>query len=354
MKTILGILVHRITDPHRYDPTRKIAIESGFDEVLVYTPPDVNLKQTTIHGYVYVNKEWIKQTEPFPSITYDIGYYNEPALMQKMRQMKRLRSLPLIGYSIGSKWTIHRHLAQARLLRPFLIPTQLANDTRPILNMIQKSHSVMVKPLNGSGGKGIFRITKKEDNYELSDHLQTTPITLSRSELEQRLSKTLRKQRYLVQKWIDIRDKHDCVFDIRAFMQKNRHGQWQMTGIGVRQGKEETMTSNLSGGGQAHHVQPFLRKQYDESTADALYRKLVRLSEYIPPFLERSYNTRLAELGLDLAIDRQQQIWIIEVNIKPGKTLMRKLGHFDTDHEALRAPIEYARFLVDRFHKQRR
>lgn len=170
MKRILGILVHQIKDPHRYEPLRTIAVETGFSDVLVYTPLDVDFKNEMIRGYVYINENWEQNLQPFPSITYDMGYYTEPVLIQKIKRMKDHPNLPFVGYSLGNKWTIQQHLTSSKSLSPFLLPTELAVNERNILSMVNKHQAIMIKPLNGKGGKGILRLTKITSGYMLIEN----------------------------------------------------------------------------------------------------------------------------------------------------------------------------------------
>lgn len=348
LKKILGILVHQIKDPQRYTPLFMLALEAGFQDILVYTPFDVDFKHEMIHGYVYVNGNWEQSLQPFPSITYDIGYYTSSPLIQRTKKIKAHPRLPLVGYGLGNKWTIHKHLTSSKSLKPFLIPTELAQSVTRILAMVQSHTTIMIKPLNGKGGKGIVRLTRTSSGYTLLENDEQREEHVNAEQIRIYLKELLSRGKYLIQKWVDIRDKNGAVYDIRLLMQKNYLGKWQLTGMGVRQGGAEKITSNLTGGGHAFPVQPFLKEQFDEQVAQRLSSKIEKIGWYIPTFLEKSYKKRLVELGLDLAIDRDQHIWIIEVNIKPGKTLMRKLEDFEADQQVLRAPIQYARYLVDR------
>jgi len=353
LKRILGILVHQINDPHRYDPLRAIALETGFHDILVYTPLDINFKAEKIDGYFFNEGNWEKSAQPFPSITYDIGYYSESNLIQKMKKVKEHPRLPLVGYSIGNKWTIQRHLALSKHLRPYLLPTIIVKNPSTIISMVQKHSSIMIKPLNGKGGKGIVRLTKMPAGYTHIEQDQPKEEYYNESEIRHIWEERLKIGKYIAQKWVDIRDKQGLVYDIRVLMQKNHTGRWQLTGMGVRQGESQGITSNLTGGGHAFPVQPFLRQQFQEQAAIDLSTKIEKIGWYIPTFLERTYKRRLVELGLDLAIDRDQRIWIIEVNIKPGKTLMRKISDFEADRQVLRAPVQYAWYLLDRIKNKR-
>lgn len=344
---VLGIMVHQVNDLRRYQPFVTTALEEGFASVIVYTPDDVDLHHPVIRGYVYQLGRWVKQDHPYPSISHDIGYYSGSDTLQKVKAIKAHPQLPFLGYGLGNKWNIHKHLIKSLQLKPYLLPTVPALNTSTVMQMLKKHRAVMLKPLNGSRGKGIMKLSFDEHGYTLEEN-EKLQQHFSEEEFRLTIAGILSKERYLVQKWVDIRDQNGSVFDIRVLMQKNGSARWVLTGMGVRQGSQEKITSNLTGGGQAFPVLPFLKEQFSPSVAKELYSKLEQVSYLIPSFLERSYGKRLVELGLDIAIDRKTKIWIIEVNIKPGRTLWKKISDMEADRISLRHPIQYARYLLDK------
>jgi glutathione synthase/RimK-type ligase-like ATP-grasp enzyme len=343
----LGIMTHKLHDPARYDPYVVVGKEEGFDEIIIFTPEDVNLILRHLHGYTFLGGSWNWVRRPFPTISIDIGYYTRAEQIHTVSRVKVEKSLPFVGYGLGNKWTIQKHLAASPLISPFLLPTELVKSKETILTMVDQYHSVMIKPLNGKGGKGILRLSKKKDGFVLENPTLGVSASLPPSRFIRSLQLLLTSKNYIVQKWIDIRDRDGHVFDVRVLVQKNQHGSWQLTGMGIRQAAKDKITSNLTGGGSAHSVFPFLSKQFGEKKTEEMVKQLEKLSHHIPVHLENSYQKRLVELGLDLAIDRSEQIWVIEVNIKPGRTLWGKIGNKLADDYSLRAPVQYARYLVD-------
>ncbi|HJV46283.1 MAG TPA: YheC/YheD family protein [Bacillota bacterium] len=342
----LGIMTHQIKDLQRFHPYVTVSREEGFDEILVFTPESVDLSRRYIRGFTYRNSCWQRVTRTFPSMSIDIGYYTQVGQIQTVKRIKGTPLLPFVGYGLGNKWTIQKHLMSSPELSPYLLPTAMVKDCRTIFNYMNQYHCIMVKPLNGKGGKGIIKLSKDKTQYIWEETEERTSISLTPSQTHDRLKKLLSTNKYIVQKWIDIRDRDGHIYDIRVLVQKNKFGQWQLTGMGIRQANEEKITSNLSGGGQAHPVFPFLKAQFNEEKARNLIQRLELLAGKIPVHLESSYHKRLVELGLDLAVDHSGDLWVIEVNIKPGRTLWKKIGLEQAADASLRAPIQYALYLL--------
>jgi hypothetical protein len=73
--------------------------------------------------------------------------------------------------------------------------------------------------------------------------------------------------------------------------------------------------------------------------------RLETVSHLIPPFIEKHHGP-LVELGIDVGVDRQGNVWILEVNSKPGRTIFTKTGELDIGKRSVQLPIYYARALL--------
>jgi len=338
-------MTHRISSPSKFHRYHTSAQAEKFDGVIMYTPRDVDVKRQQVSGYVYRDGGWRRRTFGYPRVNIDVGFYSE-ADMSKAIRVKKCSALRFTGYGLGNKCRIQKHLEASDYLQPYLLPTEQASTPQQFASFVRKHGSVMLKPINGWGGKGIIRVTEtKERRYKVQTNGKR-PLDLSASGLLAYVGNLLRHGRHVMQKWIDIRNKDGQVFDIRALMQKNGEGKWQLTGMAVREGKQGSITSNIKSGGNAHGVQAYLEKQFGEEAGQALADSVVELAEYIPPYTEKSYKSRLFELGIDLAVDRSGKLWLIEINIKPGKSIVQRIYGRQAWEKCLRHPFEYARFLA--------
>jgi glutathione synthase/RimK-type ligase-like ATP-grasp enzyme len=150
---------------------------------------------------------------------------------------------------------------------------------------------------------------------------------------------------YIIQPFLHLYSRKGRSFDIRVLMQKNEKGLWMGTGIAVREGAAGSMTSNLHGGGKALPVLPYLSGQFGADQTERITEVLRQLSEMIPPILESHFG-RLGELGIDFGIDTNGDIWLLEVNSKPGRTSIRQAGDPVSAVLASENPLRYARYLL--------
>jgi glutathione synthase/RimK-type ligase-like ATP-grasp enzyme len=337
-------MIH-VRSPELISSYRKFALDVGFDDLIVFTPEDVNLPQRRIYGYKYDKGEWKRAQLPYPTLGYDLGYYTDSATINKVNKIRSKEHFPFLGSYLGNKIMIQRRLLSSPKLKPHLIPTYPYKDLASLLALLQKYETVMLKPVNGMGGQGIIRLSLEKKEILLKKSDETLQFN-SLKQVEEKLKKFTANKKFVVQKWVNISDKKGQVYDIRVLMQKNEKASWTLTGMAVRQGEKDSITSNLKTGGKAYEVYPFLTQQFGQKQADILFNKIKKISLYIPPFLEKRTRRSLFELGLDLCIDQEGHIWILEVNNKPGKTIFNIVSNIEAAEQSVLLPIQYASQVV--------
>lgn len=345
MKTdSFGIMRQQIRTFTYLTKLAKIALESGFRDVKAFTPRDVELKRKRVTAYVYRDDQWTKERCSFPSIIYDIGYYTKSSPLAARIQTRS--GVPFVGYSMGSKWTIQRHLKRFSELRPYLIPTHFLRSARGAMALLKAYPKIMIKPWNSFGGKGIVQMEATSEGYIIRRN-QKEGKRRALKQASRFIQRLLKKGKYIMQPWIDIRTSKGLIADHRVLIQKNEVGVWVIRGIGTRIGRSGNITSNVKSGGRVVPTLPFLEEEFGEKMGTELYENISKLGYGIARSLEKSYRRRFVEFGLDIAVDRSGDIKIIEVNIKPGRTILRVVGDQIIRQATLKSPIYYAKYLLD-------
>lgn len=72
---------------------------------------------------------------------------------------------------------------------------------------------------------------------------------------------------------------------------------------------------------------------------------MMALSLTITRALEERYG-RLGELGIDYGIDRSGNIWLLEVNSRPGRASFFQTRQPKCAFRSVNRPLEYARYLM--------
>lgn len=344
MKTI-GIMVEKV-DPALYLMHQEAAAAAGFDQLAVFSPDKVSLTERTVLGFVYRKGLWVQTRTALPGLIYDIGNYADRKLAKIAGQVKKLRGVEFVGDWLGNnKWKIHQYMSSSNILNEHLIPTRLFSSVPVVLEMLDQHGKLIMKPVGSHDGIGINRLSYQHGKYVLEQNGHP-PAVYSGEEIGEVLQRMLRGSKYIVQKWVDIRDRKNRVYDIRVLMQKDESGHWELTGMGVRRGQKGKITSNLATGASAHNVLLFLTRQFGGTRALAMKEKLRTISHTVSSHLEAASGKRLVELGLDYGVDRSGYIWIIEANTKPGKQVIRSVCSPETYRRSQQLPIWYAWYLT--------
>lgn len=196
----------------------------------------------------------------------------------------------------------------------------------------------VVKAADGRRGIGLYFINEEADGWRLQRdrEVRTGSLDDLLAFLCGRIAARLAYRRFLVQRYIPSRTPDGRAADIRVHLQRRADGDWGTTRAYVRIGECGMRVSNISRGGYQGSVAGFFearrRKARDvEGEIDELAMAIARLAD-------DHHGSPMSELGIDLAVDEDDRLWVIEANAFPQTSL----------HEQQRAvhTIGYARFVA--------
>ncbi|MGO4693243.1 YheC/YheD family protein [Paenibacillus sp. 2TAB26] len=324
--------------------------------VFVFTPMDVNYINNKIHAQFYNldTQTWSRRWTSFPNMIYDRCRIQRTYRFDQLKKFReRYGHLTFLNRPLRNKWTIHRILSKDSRYKSYLPATKYVTDNQDITDMIRKHQLVYLKPINGTGGRGILRIERRKDGQL---HIQgrdqsrkiIRPQYISTAGLNSYLAPwNLKGNRYIAQQGIQIKLASGRVHDYRMLVQKNGEGNWEVTGCAGRIGASGSITSNLHGGGNAATMSSLLKEWLrDDAKVAQVKEETEKLGVGIAAYLEQNYG-RLCELALDLAIDRKGGIWLLEVNPKPAREVFAQAGEKEVYRNAIIRPLEYAIWLYN-------
>jgi len=354
----LGIMTLYLNDRKQIEEKaymRRLLTESsrlGIDAFL-FTPEDVDYSRARIQAirYDHRKRRWHRSWTELPDLVFDRCRYQQSDRFRKLITFRnRYPQLNYLNRPLANKWRIHELFSQNPLIKDHLPDTKLFHRGRGLLQFIAKHQVVFLKPVNGTGGRGIMRIEKIDDDTYLiqgrdSDRRIISEQTLGTRALVRKAIIWVNSRKYLMQQGIDISLHTGRVHDFRMLIQKDREGRWGKTGCAGRIGAARSVTSNLHGGGRAVEMRSLLKQRFEQDSFILdIQKKAERLALDIVEQLEREYG-RLCELALDLAIDRDGKIWLIEINPKPGRNIFLQINDLPAYRTAVVRPLEYAKWL---------
>lgn len=319
-------------------------------KVYVFSHQDVNIAERKIRGYTpRPSGGWSSKWYAWPDVVID--HYR-----RRVPQYMRLRHSKLFTFAnspFSKKWRVTLMLAGDDRVSHW-IPESSVYAPGKVAAMLRSYAIVYIKPGNGTGGRSILKVKAAGKVYQLSgrDKLsaphQATLKTVDG--VEKWVKRWVTEQRikegnFLVQQGIDLEVMPNRVADVRVLIQKDEHGQWSVTGSGVRVGKQGSSTSNLHGGGKAIPFEPFLTAVFGKEHASRITAEVELLAHQTVVVLEEHFG-RMMEFGLDIGLDVEGRPWLIEVNPKPGREVFREIGELATYEKAIARPVQYALHLL--------
>ncbi|WP_419888746.1 YheC/YheD family protein [Neobacillus niacini] len=346
--TLIGMLHHR-KDPNTVIKSYAyavVAMAEGAD-FIYFTPKSVSFENQTIEGYVYKNGSWQKKITPFPDVIYNTG---SPEKLEASKDIiNQLReTIPFTTVSLGNKWGINERLKKGKEFSKYLIPAQILQEWKDLLNFQTLYQDVVVKPMDGRKGQGIYFIKKCDQGFIVNKDSKDKVYT--QNELKEFLQSLLQENTYIVQPYVKSKTKTGLIFDFRLHAQKNGEGKWVITTIYPRIASDGTIVTNINNGGYTNYLMPFLNQEFNDEEALNIKRTLeyftLALARHLDELQMLEFSEVIDEIGIDVGLDENQKLWIYEVNWRPGCP-----PAFYLELDVVRNTIQYAIYLANNYEK---
>lgn len=346
----LGVLVTNLLQEEDYFTA--MAKAAFFEDVnlFLFLPSDLDPSEKKVKGkfFCHESNSWQENLFELPMFVYDRCFYeSEEIFKNHFPLVSWLKSQPdiyFLGHGLPNKWGVHTILKDDHLINPFLPDTKLVTKPSVVFSMLAREKSVLLKPISGSQGKGIFVLKCKDNGYELFAKKSGVPFhkQISKRQVEHLINKVTSKRKYLVQPFLQLTNQDQRPFDLRIFLQKNKEGKWTVVGRGIRTGKIGDYTSNLGSGGEVSSFEEWLH-HLPMDAWQPFQQTLITLVERIPNILEKN-GQQLFEVGLDFGFALDGKLWLLEVNSKPGRKVITTCFP-DKKNSLAKAPIDYCLYL---------
>ncbi|MBM7097371.1 YheC/YheD family protein [Bacillus sp. H-16] len=295
----------------------QIALEASLKNVTLhlFTPFDWDEESNVVNGMKFDKKSlsFMPSTFLLPKVIYDRCFYGRSELARKaaplVREIKDKSCF--LGYGLPDKWKVNEILKLDSSLCSLLPETKLLRPST-LISMLKEHRDVILKPVAGSGGKGIHLITRKKGMFVWTNAATSKKVVheVTPVRLYEELKRRTGGLPYLIQPFLSLTDKNNSPFDLRIVLRKNAKGKWTELGRGIRTGAPGTFVSNLASGGS---ITPYEGCIVTEKQKEVLEMVISKIGFH----LEESH-PRLFELGIDIGLDKEGNVWILEVNSKPG------------------------------------
>ena len=307
-------------------------------KLICYSPINVNKEEKTVTGYVLESNEFKSICTPVPKVNYD--FYIGPDKINKYYDFM-LWALPK-GYKIYPTKPIRRvagdKMLTAEVLSEFdssITPyTEIFDCSIDQIQRYLSKHPVtFIKPRYGAMGNKILVVKFENNNFTVEYYINrqkqiTSLFTLP--ECISHINKLVNNEKYIIQEAIDVVRCKESVFDVRALV-FNTGEEWSFLSE-IRISEKSSEISNNAG---TDITSEFLEKIFSKEKAVMIIEKIKTITINFTIFLNKKYNETINELAFDVIIDKSDNIYFAEINVKPGLAGLSKYGDFFhmTDYE---------------------
>ncbi|MFL6557194.1 MAG: YheC/YheD family protein, partial [Bacillus sp. (in: firmicutes)] len=147
----------------------------------------------------------------------------------------------------------------------------------------------------------------------------------------------------LVQQGINLLRNEARSIDFRVHTNKDDMGKWHVSAIAAKIAGPGSVTTHSRSGGDIKTLEEiFSNEECTWYTA-----KLSNAALLLSSSLDRNVEGIIGEIGFDLGIDRNGDVWLFEANSKPGRTIFTHPELKDFDLLTRKLSIAFAVFLTE-------
>jgi YheC/D like ATP-grasp len=319
----------------------------------VFGEQHIDWEKGTINGYFYHNDNWKTIEIPFPNVIYDRLPNRKSERNPKLKNVRdRLQNdylIPWYNPGFFNKLDIYERLQQDSSVAGYLPETFPFISFALIETMLSNYGHVYVKPNNGSLGLGVHQIIydKVQDEYYCRYQDEDFVNRLRKFPSLEGLFKSIfahqNLEKMVIQQGIHLLRNKTRAVDFRIHTNKDDLGDWHVTAIAAKLAGIGSVTTHLRSGGDIKTLEEIFPKELSVLYTEKLTTAALLLSKA----LERNMEGIIGEIGFDLGIDKNGDVWLFEANSKPGRSIFSHPELKDFDLLTRKLSIAFAVFLTE-------
>lgn len=306
---------------------------------------DIHRGQTDVKAYVKRGQTYMSKIIPIPAVIHNRALFNHQRYLDRVQYLESLGKIVFNYWNRYGKLHIYDLLMQDVSLRSHL-PYTVSATVHSAKQLMGMYDSLILKPNIGSIGKGIVKIERHNDKWQVS---YAKGKSLVKATFKQRfpkfLQQKLRAGRYVLQQRLPLALYNECPFDLRVSVQRNDTGAWQVTGIAGKVAAPKHFVTNVARGGTVYSLdtllKPFPFLKYERVKQDVEQFSL-RVAAHLSRFLPH-----LADIGLDIGITEFGYPVFIECNNRDLRYSFARGNMLEQWQASYRNPIGYAHYLLN-------
>lgn len=277
---------------------------------IVFTPQNIN--DNSISGYMYLptKDKWYTVQCPIPHVIYNrvpFRRIEKSDSFYEANQFFKNKNIPFFNTCFLDKHELYRVLSMDSYFQKLIPETIKIGEKSPFQTFFQKHRQLYIKPSLGSKGKGIYLASLNKDSTIQLQGQEELQMYEDFHTFWLKWNSVFLKKSYIAQKAINPLLYNGKRFDFRILVHYVNN-QFNVTGIGIRQSKEQNITTHVPNGGIILPYKQLQSEKHDQFITELANRAGKLLSKQIGFF---------GEFSIDAGITADGKYVIYEINSKP-------------------------------------
>lgn len=244
-----------------------------------------------------------------------------------------------------NKYETYLLINKVEELSNYLPPTEKVENYSQLINFARKYNKVILRPLDISISKAIYYVEEVDNDIKITENTKSQSekfLINSENDLKSFLQlNNVLLNNYFIQRCIKLVRVGELSYDIRVSMERKGLMEWKCHRIQCKVGKNKLLLNKISNNTRDIFVKKALEKsfpvgyKYDEAIKqiNLICKKACKILQQNNPYLY--------QCEFDIAIDKNKNIWIIDINVLSSFKGFKQID-YTTYFSKEYAPILYA------------
>jgi glutathione synthase/RimK-type ligase-like ATP-grasp enzyme len=332
-------------------------------QCFVFSENDVDFDSKKVSANFLVENSWQRIETELPHVIYYRANNVDESVIKKLQSNSKLiNPIELEEFSKDKlKFAEVIEYKQDGIRHPHTIDYNIEN----LRKMLHDHNTVILKPNRGLQGIGVIEISKNNtaDNQSKGDYIIKfnnrntdntvyTPSNKIDSTVDDYISQYDSNEfgNFIIQDKIDSPKYRQGEFDFRVLLHRDE-SDISIDGLACRVGQKDSITSNLSSGGDKVEADKLVYELFNKNTADDILYEIKDRSIQIHKAVEGYIEGEIGELALDFMCDKKGRVYLIEANSKPG--IAAFLINSKSNYQIVDKLVRRSKYLCENFQSKR-
>lgn len=297
-------------------PNMHLLAQVGGEQVMFFFAPQVNFDTLTVPGYTYSKQNgWTLKKHTLPKVIFHNALSSDQPSLQTIRKLRNMEWY-MFNQPIGNKWRMTQTMRKWAPLAPHIPDTDYLLKPEEIDQWLERYPAVYLKPLTGSGGNGIMRVTKtQEGDYDITGE---TEALMTKDAFHSFIHECRANDHYLLQREIKLFAVENRKIDLRVFIIRDGDNKWRAISTVAKLGADDKIVTNLAAGGEMKSLDWVAEQARLQGVPVPTQEQIERVAIASGDAIMEKY-PKVTHLGIDVALDYNGDLWLLDLNPSPTR-----------------------------------